>query len=81
MESSETTDDIADLDAATNKTENNFQAPDGSIWVDVTNHSQVVTGRVPSHYVLTSRSGPTTYAKRKLSKEVSYKLSYCSLMT
>ena len=51
---------------ATIRTDISFQAPDGTIWVEVTNHSQVVTGRMPSYNVLTSRLGPTSYAKRKV---------------
>ena len=50
----------------TNKTDVSFRAPDETIWVDVTYHSQDVTGRMPSHNVLTSRFDSTSYAKKKV---------------
>ena len=66
LDSSEVTGDAPDLDSAVNKTENSFLSPDETMWVEVTNHNEVATGRMPSQNVLRSSPGPTSYAKRKI---------------
>ena len=66
MDSSEVTGDAPNFDSAVNKTDNIFLSPNGTIWVEVTNHNEVGTGRMPSQNVLRSSPGPTSYAKRKV---------------
>ena len=66
MDSSEVTGDAPNFDSAVNKTDNIFLSPNGTIWVEVTNHNEVATGRMPSQNVLRSSPGPTSYAKRKV---------------
>ena len=66
LDFSEVTGDAPNLDSAVNKTDNSFLSPDGTMWVEVTNHNEVATGSMPSQNVLRSRPGPTSYAKRKV---------------
>ena len=66
MDSSEVSGDAPDLDSAVNKTDNTFLSPDGTMWVEVTNHHKVATRHMPSQNVLRSSPGPTSYAKRKV---------------
>ena len=66
MDSFEVTGDASDLDSAVNKTDNSFLSPDETMWVEVTNHNEVATGRMPSQNVLRSSPGPTSWANRKV---------------
>ena len=56
-------------DLAVNKNDNSFLSPDGTMWVEVTNHNEVATGRMPFQNVSRSSTGPTSYAKRKVIEE------------
>ena len=47
LDSSAVTGDAPDLDSAVNKTDNCFLSPDGTMWVEVTNHKEVATGSMP----------------------------------
>ena len=66
LDSSAVTGDAPDLDSAVNKTDNCFLSPDGTMWVEVTNHNEVATGSMPFQNVLRSNPNPTSYAKRKV---------------
>ena len=66
LDSFEVTGDAPDLDSAVNKTNNSFLSPDETMWVEVTNHNEVATGRMPFQNVLRSSPVPTSWANRKV---------------
>ena len=68
MDSFEVTGDASDLDSAVNKTDNSFLSPDETMWVEVTNHNEVATGRMPFQNVLRSSPSPASWANRKVIK-------------
>ena len=79
LDSFSVTGDAPDLDSAVNKTDNTFLSPDGTMWVEVTNHQRLPQDACPLRMFLDP--APLHMQRKKLLKEVSCQHSYCSLIT